>query len=66
MQLLIGIRAASLPDRGNVRRIQQLASQAQSGVVLRLLHNGNESSLHQETAQQWRDVAQENAWVCLD
>lgn len=66
VQLLIGIRAASLPDRGNVRRIQQLASQAQSGVVLRLLHNDNESSLHQETAQQWRDVAQENAWVCLD
>ncbi|MDO4879143.1 MAG: DUF2868 domain-containing protein [Neisseria sp.] len=60
-QLLIGIRAHAVPDRGVLRQISRLAEAAQGGAMVQLLlEEGREDCL-----QQWRDALTEReiAWL---
>lgn len=69
VQLLVGVRANSLPDRGNVRRLVQLADAAHGGMALLLLHQENANvgiNSYTEIVQQWRNTAREHAWVCVE
>lgn len=69
VQLLVGVRANSLPDRGNLRRLSTLSQHARAGIALLLLYPENQQSddrqALQETADQWRAAAEQHGWLCL-
>lgn len=58
VQLLLGIRAASLPDRGLLRQIDRLAQAAQGGVVVQLLAAESEHDVLSEAVPQWQAALQ--------
>ena len=69
VQLLVGVRANSLPDRGNLRRLSALSQHARAGIALLLLYPENQQpddrQALQETADQWRAAAEQHGWLCL-
>ncbi|WP_373740847.1 DUF2868 domain-containing protein [Neisseria sp.] len=58
VQLLIGVRAAAVPDRGILRQTVALAESAQGGAVVQLLA-GSVSDGLEETLAQWRNALAE-------
>lgn len=58
VQLLLGVRAASLPDRGLLRQIDRLAQAAQGGVVVQLLAVESEHDALAEAVPQWQAALQ--------
>ena len=69
VQLLVGVRANSLPDRGNLRRLSALSQHTRAGIALLLLYpenqNPNDRQTLRETADQWRAAAEQHGWLCL-
>ena len=65
VQLLVGIRAHSAPDRGTVRRLAQCAQAAQSGMAVQLLgaDDAEADEAAQELARQWRETLRKNGWM---
>lgn len=63
-QLLLGVRAHRVPDRGLLRQIDALAGAASSGVVVLLLLP--EEVLDDSTLQQWRHALAERQLTWLD
>lgn len=41
VQVLIGIHSSALPDRGTLRKLDQIASHAKDGLIVQLLSDGN-------------------------
>ncbi|STZ76544.1 DUF2868 domain-containing protein [Bergeriella denitrificans] len=64
MQLLIGVRAAQVPDRGILRQLVRLAEAAQGGAVVQLLAESDADSLTERLAQ-WQAALAERgiAWL---
>ena len=64
-QLLIGVRAHNVPDRGVLRQICRLAEAAQGGAMVQLLLEGRFEEGKDECLQQWRDALTEReiAWL---
>lgn len=65
VQLLIGVDASSVPDRGVLRQISRLAEAAQAGAVVQLLLARNTESLQQDYLNQWQSALNERqiAWL---
>ncbi|WP_338809090.1 DUF2868 domain-containing protein [Neisseria leonii] len=77
VQLLIGVRLRSVPDRGILRRITELADAAQGGAVVQLLaekpQTAGEASAHNAFSdgletymQQWRQALDERSLPYLN
>lgn len=64
-QLLIGVRAHTVPDRGVLRQITQLAEAAKGGAVVQLLVEQHLSNGLQENLQHWHQALNERnlAWL---
>ena len=64
-QLLIGVRAHTVPDRGVLRQITQLAEAAKGGTVVQLLAEQHLSDGLQENLQYWHQALNERnlAWL---
>lgn len=64
-QLLIGVRAHTVPDRGVLRQITQLAEAAKGGAVVQLLAEQHLSDGLQENLQHWHQALNERnlAWL---
>lgn len=65
VQLLVGVRAHTLPDRGTVRRLQQLRDSAKGGVIIQLLAETTADSGSLNTRlNQWHQAltAAQMAW----
>lgn len=58
VQLLVGVRAYRVPDRGQIRILAKLANHAQHGIIIKLL-----SPHDAEILAQWYEVLQQNDWV---
>lgn len=54
VQLLVGIRAEALPDRGMMRKLDKLAKNAQGGLVVTLLVKSNEQ-LNEQSKEQTQE-----------
>ncbi len=66
VQLLVGVRAAQVPDRGTLRCLKRWSLAAKAGLVLVLL--SEKSGLREgdgEIVRQWQDIAAEYGWLCL-
>ena len=66
VQLLIGTRAASVPDRGILRQLSQLAEAAEGGAVVQLLADTELSDRHQDYLSQWHTALNERGLPWLD
>lgn len=67
VQLLLGIRAQSLPDRGLLRQVDKLAQAAQGGAAVQLLaepDSGTEAVA--ESVRQWQEALQARGMICLN
>lgn len=64
-QLLIGVRAQTVPDRGVLRQIVRLSEAAQGGAVVQLLAEQGLSDGLSETLEHWRNALTEcgAAWL---
>lgn len=64
-QLLIGVRAHTVPDRGILRQITQLAQAAEGGAVVQLLAEQQFSGGLEDTLQHWQNALNERgiAWL---
>ena len=67
-QLLLGVRAASVPDRGVLRQLDALAQAAQGGVVVQLLADSAQtgSGSLNDTLAQWHSALQARQIAWLD
>ena len=65
-QLLIGVRAHTVPDRGVLRQIVRLAEAAQGGAVVQLLLENNVSDGLKNHLTQWHDALAERGLAWLD
>ncbi|WP_199904650.1 DUF2868 domain-containing protein [Neisseria animaloris] len=65
-QLLIGIRARSVPDRGILRQITALAEAAQGGAVVQLLVEKDFSDGLEDYLSQWHAALTERSLPWLD
>ena len=65
-QLLIGVRAHTVPDRGILRQIVRLAETAQGGAVVQLLQEHNVSDGLKDHLAQWYDALTERGVAWLD
>ncbi|MDO5073690.1 MAG: DUF2868 domain-containing protein, partial [Neisseria animaloris] len=65
-QLLIGIRARSVPDRGILRQITALAEAAQGGAVVQLLVEKDFSDGLEDYLSQWHTALTERSLPWLD
>lgn len=65
-QLLVGVRAQHVPDRGTVRTLQRLAQAAQNGLIVQLLLPENIIGNQNEVIAQWREVLKEHGWTWLE
>lgn len=65
-QLLIGVRARSMPDRGILRQITALAEAAQGGAVVQLLAEKNFSDGLEDYLNQWHTALAERRLPWLD
>ena len=67
-QLLLGVRAASVPDRGVLRQLDALAQAAQGGVVVQLLADPAQtrSGSLNDTLAQWHAALQARQIAWLD
>lgn len=69
-QLLIGIRAAAVPDRGILRQIDTLARSASGGAIVQLLadsaSSGSLDDAQQNTLQQWHNALTARGIARLD
>lgn len=65
-QLLIGVRAHTVPDRGVLRQIVRLAEAAQGGAVVQLLLENNVSDGLKNHLIQWHDALAERGLAWLD
>ncbi|MDO4696649.1 MAG: DUF2868 domain-containing protein [Neisseria sp.] len=63
-QLLIGVQARMLPDRGLMRQIVRLAEAASGGTAVQLLADGG-SSEDESHSEQWRQALAELGLTCL-
>ena len=65
VQLLIGVRARAIPDRGMLRQITGLAEAAQGGAVVQLLADADFSGSHADYLEQWHEALNERklAWL---
>lgn len=65
VQLLIGVRAHTVPDRGVLRQITQLAEAAKGGAVVQLLAEQHLSDGLKENLQYWHQALNERnlAWL---
>lgn len=66
VQLLIGVRAQHVPDRGTLRVLTRLSQAAQNGVIIQLLLPEQGFQHQDEVVQQWRDVLQQHGWTWLE
>lgn len=64
-QLLIGVRAETVPDRGVLRQIVRLSEAAQGGAVVQLLAEQGLSDDLSEKLEHWRNALTEcgAAWL---
>lgn len=65
-QLLIGVRARSMPDRGILRQLTALAEAAQGGAVVQLLAEKNISDGLEDYLDQWHAALTERRLPWLD
>lgn len=65
-QLLIGVRARSVPDRGIMRQITALAEAAQGGAIVQLLAEKNVSDGLEDYLNQWHAALNERGLPWLD
>lgn len=65
-QLLLGVRAHTVPDRGVLRQLDALAAGAQAGVVVQLLAEQVGQAPWPETIRQWHEVLAERHIAWLD
>lgn len=65
-QLLLGVRAQHVPDRGTVRTITRLTDAAQNGVIIQLLLPETVPGNQSEVIAQWREVLQQHGWTWLE
>lgn len=65
-QLLVGVRAQHVPDRGTVRTLQRLAQAAQNGLIVQLLLPENIIGNQNEVIAQWRETLKEHGWTWLE
>lgn len=65
VQLLIGVRAHTVPDRGVLRQITQLAEAAQGGAVVQLLAHQPLTDDLKESLQHWQNALTERnvSWL---
>lgn len=65
VQLLIGVRAQIVPDRGVLRQIVQLAEAAEGGAIVQLLAEQQYSDGIEPVLRQWHDALNERniAWL---
>ncbi|MDO4640427.1 MAG: DUF2868 domain-containing protein [Neisseria sp.] len=65
-QLLIGVRAQAMPDRGVLRQLVGLAEAAEGGAVVQLLSDGNNAANIQEYLSRWHEALNERGLPWLD
>ena len=66
VQLLIGVRAHAVPDRGMLRQITMLADAAQGGAVVQLLADEQFVGSQNDYLNQWHDALLERQLAWLD
>lgn len=66
VQLLVGVRAQHVPDRGTIRTLQRLAQAAQNGLIVQLMLPENIIGNQIEVLAQWREVLQQHQWTWLE
>ncbi len=66
VQLLIGVRAQQVPDRGVLRQLLALDEAAQGGVVVQLLADKAASDGLEDYLHQWHEALAERQLVWLD
>ncbi|MDK4680972.1 DUF2868 domain-containing protein [Kingella negevensis] len=69
VQLLVGVRAKHVPDRGVVRQLGKLSQAAQAGLVVMLLPDVGDDvgSLKTDSvAEQWRVLLRERGWAWVE
>ncbi len=69
LQVLLGIQLTCLPDRGTIRKIDKIASQAQDGLIVCLLDNKNQQDEEKNIRlQQWQQLLTERniSFLTLD
>lgn len=66
VQLLVGIRAQHVPDRGTVRTLQRLSQAAKNGLIVQLLQPENLMGNQTEVIAQWRETLQQHGWTWLE
>lgn len=56
VQVLLGIHSQALPDRGTLRKLDQIAAHAKQGLIVQLLNNDSSAAAPQTSArhQQWQ------------
>ena len=61
VQVLLGIHQKALPDRGTLRKIDQIAAQAQAGLIVQLLEGHDDASTNHKSVryQQWQTALAE-------
>lgn len=65
VQLLVGVRAHHVPDRGVMRTLTKLAQAAQAGMVVQFLHD-DVDALNMEIVVQWREILSQHGWAWLE
>lgn len=65
-QILVGVRAHNVPDRGTIRVLQRIAQTAQNGMIVQLLLPKNLSGSPKEVLNQWYELFHQHQWVWLD
>ena len=68
VQVLLGIHQQALPDRGVLRKIDHIAAQAQSGLIVQLLDSEDKDSLDNTSVryQQWQTALAERQIGLVD
>lgn len=66
VQVLIGVRAHNVPDRGTIRIVQRIAQAAQNGIIIQLLLPEHFSGSPKEILAQWHDVLNQHQWAWLN
>lgn len=65
-QLLIGVRANHVPDRGIIRTLQRLSQASQHGIIIQLLLPEHTTSIEQQPIlNQWQQILQQHQWTWL-